>query len=372
MTPTAVSGIIFANSRDEALGRMTNLRSMAAVPFGGRYRLIDFCLSNLVNAGITNVGIITKANYRSLMDHIESGAFWDLDRKRGGVHLLPPFNISGARRYHGYVEALYGAMDFLNRCNSDYIVLCESCYVANVDIAAAVDFHIKNNADITVVCGAGDSISGVKNLMTLKTDSNCRVFAVDFPTDIKQDDLFSQGILIFSRELLIELVNNAYENGGRNIDVDIIGDRVKDLKVFAFKHSGFAAVMTDIKAYTDANMRLLDRNVRADLFNPERRIMTKNRDDMPTRYGTKASVGNSFIADGCVIDGTVKNSIIFRGVTVKRGAVVENCIVMQDCVINQNAILKNAICDKSVDVGSNTVINGTAEKPIYIEKNQKL
>ena len=371
MRASAVSGIVFANSRDEAMGRMTNLRSMASLPFGGRYRLIDFCLSNLVNAGITNIGVITKANYRSLMDHIGSGAFWDLDRKHGGLHLLPPFNISGARRYHGYIEALYGAKDFLNRCNSEYIVLCDGCVAANVDIASAMNFHISKNADITVVYRTGTEVEKVENMMTMKIDSSDRLVSVDFPDSISKDDLSSIGILIFSRDLLIELVNNAYENGGRNIDVDIIADRINDLNICGFKHNGFSAIMTDIKTYTDANMQLLNKDVRADLFNPERRIMTKNRDDMPTRYGTKSDVKNCFIADGCVIDGTVSGSVLSRGVTIKRGAIVENCILMQDCVVGENAILQNVICDKSVTVGSNTVLKGTCEQVLYIEKNQK-
>lgn len=372
MRPSAVSGIIFANSRDEALGRMTELRSMASLPFGGRYRIIDFCLSNLVNAGITNVGVITKANYRSLMDHIGSGAFWDLDRKRGGVHLLPPFNISGARRYHGYIEALYGAMDFLNRCNSEYIVICEGCVVANVDIATAVDFHIEKNADITVVYRSGVEVKNAKNMMTMTIDSSDRLVSVKLPESISADDLSSLGVLILKRDLLIELVNNAYENGGRNIDVDIIADRINDLKIFGFKHNGFSAVMTDIKSYTKANMSLLEAETRADLFNPNRRIMTKNRDDMPTRYGTKAKTGNSFIADGCVIDGEVENSILFRGVTVKKGASVKNSIVMQDCVIGENAIINDVILDKKVTVSSNNIIKGTKEQAVYIEKNQKI
>lgn len=369
---SSASGIVFANSRDEAIGRMTNVRSMASLPFGGRYRLIDFCLSNLVNANITNIGIITKSNYRSLMDHIGSGAFWDLDRKRGGIHLLPPFNISGARRYHGYIEALYGAMDFLNRCNSDHIVLCDGCVVANVDIAAAVDFHINNNADITVIYRSGQEIENAKNMMTLKLDNYQRIISVDFPESISADEMSSLGILIFKRDLLIELVNNAYENGGRNIDVDIIADRLGDLNICGFYHNGFSAVMTDIKAYTKANMSLLDKDVRADLFNADRKIMTKNRDDMPTRYGTKSDVKNSFVADGCVINGTIKNSILSRGVVVLKGALVENCIIGQDCTIGENAIIKNAICDKSVKVSNNTVVSGTPDKSLYIEKNQKL
>ena len=168
------------------------------------------------------------------------------------------------------------------------------------------------------------------------------------------------------------MVNNAYENGGRNIDVDIIADRVDDLKVYGFKHEGFSAVMTDMKTYTDANMSLLREEVRADLFNPSRKIMTKNRDDMPTRYGTKANVKNSFIADGCVIDGEVSGSILSRGVCVKKGAVVKDSIIMQDCVIGENAIINDVICDKSVKVGNNMILKGTLECALYIEKNQKL
>ncbi|MBO4693590.1 MAG: glucose-1-phosphate adenylyltransferase subunit GlgD [Clostridia bacterium] len=370
MRASAVSGIVFANARDEAVGRMTNYRSMASVPFGGRYRLIDFCLSNLVNAGITNIGVITKANYRSLMDHIGSGAFWDLDRKQGGVHLLPPFNISGARRYHGYIEALYGAMDFLNRCNSEYIVLCDGCVAANVDISAAVDFHIRKDADITVVYRTGAALEKVNNMMTMTVDSDDRLVSVDFPDSISKNELSSLGVLVFGRELLIELVNNAYENGGRNIDVDIIADRINALKICGFRHNGFSAIMTDIETYTAANMSLLSKEVRDDLFNPERRIMTKNRDDMPTRYGTKAEVKDSFVADGCVIDGEVFRSVLSRGVIVKRGATVKNSIIMQDCVIGENAIVCDAIFDKSVTLNNNTVIRGTTERTIYVEKNQ--
>ena len=372
MRASAVSGIIFANARDEAINKMTNLRSMASLPFGGRYRLIDFCLSNLVNAGITDVGVITKANYRSLMDHIGSGAFWDLDRKRGGIRLLPPFNISGARRYHGYIEALYGAKGFLTRSNSDYVVLCDGCVAANVDIGAAVDFHVTKGADITVVYRTGTAVSKVKNMMTMTLDNDDRLVSVNFPGSISEDELSSLGILIFGRELLIELVDNAFENGGRNIDVDIIADRINDLKICGFKHNGFSAVMTDMKTYTKANMSLLRSDVRSDLFNPERRIMTKNRDDMPTRYGTRSQVKNSFIADGCVIDGKVCGSILSRGVIVKKGAVVENSIIMQDCVIGENAVISEVICDKSVFVGNNTILKGTPESALYIEKGQKL
>ena len=151
MRASAVAGLVFANINDELLKKLTSKRSMASVPFGARYRLIDFPLSNLVNEGISSVGIITKENYRSLMDHVGSGVYWDLDRKSGGLYLLPPYLTSGVKRYHGTVDALYGARDYIDRCKADYIVICNADVISNIDISAAVDRHIENGADPAVV-----------------------------------------------------------------------------------------------------------------------------------------------------------------------------------------------------------------------------
>ncbi len=371
MRASAVAGIILANSNDQLLSKLTGIRSMASVPFGGRYRLIDFSISNLVNAGITNVGIITKANYRSLMDHIGSGAAWDLDRKSGGIHILPPYNVSGARRYHGYVEAIYGAKDFMTRSHADYMVACESDTVANVDISAAVDKHIESGADITVVYKKGIAPKNHPNTMILNLDDDDRVTDVEFSENRADEVCYGIGTIIAGRETLLGLIDEAYENGATRVERDIIAPRVRELKVVGFEHEGFTAVMDSENTYFESNMKLLEAENRKQLFGT-RTVFTKTRDDMPTRYGTKAEVRNSFIADGCVIDGTVKNSVLFRGVTVEKGATVENCILMQGVKVGADTRLDYIISDKNSVIGRNMVLKGNPERPFIIGKNRSL
>lgn len=372
MISSSVAGIIFANAYDESIERLTKKRSIASVPYGGRYRLIDFSLSNFVNAGVTNIGIITKEKYRSLMDHIGSGIHWDLDRKSGGIRILPPFNISKARIYQGYVEALYGAMDFMQRCNAKYIVLYDARTVTNIDINAVVKKHISTNADITIVCRNGTSLVNADDTMTLDINAEGRVVLTGFPKTIDGDDWRSMGIFVFNREKLIELVRNSYDNGGNSISEDIIANNTESLKIMTYEHSGFAAIMDSEKSYRKANFELLKSEVRKDLFNVERPIYTKTRDDMPTRYGTHSSVENSLIADGCTIEGTVKNSVLFRGVTVEKGAVVENSILMQSVSVGADAKINNVISDKNAIVSDKMTVCGTEEKAFLIEKNQKI
>lgn len=369
MRASAVAGIIFANSNDQLLNKLTGIRSMASVPFGGRYRLIDFSLSNLVNAGVSNVGIITKENYRSLMDHIGSGASWDLDRKKGGIHILPPYYTSGARRYHGYVEALYGAVDFMKRSNAEYIVLCESNVVANVDIDAVVNKHIENNADITIVYSYGKCPKDHPNTMLLTMDETEHVTGVEFSENRAEELNFGIGTLVANRDLLIKLISDGYENGCTRISRDIIAPNISEIKLYGYKHDGFVAVMDCESTYFESNMKLLDPKVRSELFKT-RPIYTKTRDDMPTRYGTKADVHNCFIADGCVINGTVINSVLFRGVTVEKGAVIENSILMQSVKVGSGTHLDYVVSDKNAVIGDNITLKGNKEKPLTVSKNR--
>lgn len=372
MRASAVAGIIFANSHDRALEPLTKIRSMSAVPFGGKYRLVDFALSNFINSGITNVGIITKTSYRSLMDHIGSGKYWDLDRKNGGIRILPPYNIRGLHRYDGYVEALYGAMDFMERCKSDHIVLCEGCVIGNINLTEALEYHKAKDADVTVLYKVLENYYNTTEAMTFSCGADGRILKSAFPRRFEGEAPTSFGVLIFKREKLMELVRKSYENGARHIERDVISEKLSELKVYAFEHKGFATIMDGTNTYFEANMSLLKSDVRNDLFNSERPIYTKTRDDMPTRYGVDSSVENSLIAEGCVIEGTVKNSILSRGVTVKKGATVENCILMQGVTVGENAEISYTVSDKNAKVENGEKINGNAEKLVFLEKNRTL
>lgn len=370
MRTSAVAAIVFANVKDDLLRKLTTKRSMASVPFGSRYRMIDFTLSNLVNAGIDNVGIITKENYRSLMDHVGSGIYWDLDRKNGGLYLLPPYSTSGARRYNGTVDALNGAHDFIKRCKSEYIVLCDADLLANVDIASALKSHVETKADVTVIYHNGDVPRNTGETMILKLDAENRVTEIDFNEEGGFDADFGLGITIISRELLDSLVSEAIRNDLLSFNEDVLAKKLKQLRIYGYEHSEYAAVMCGTKTYYSSSMDLLNREVRSQLFNKERPIYTKDRDDMPTRYGTKSVVNNSLIADGCVIDGTVKNSILFRGVKVEKGAVVENSILMQETVVKADAQIDNVVSDKNGVIGEKMVLKGTDKKHFFVKKNE--
>lgn len=370
MRTSAVAGIVFANSNDNLLKRLTSQRSMASVPFGARYRLIDFALSNLVNAGITNVGIITKENYRSLMDHIGSGIYWDLDRKNGGLHILPPYIESGIKRYSGTIDALHGAKDYIRRCKSDYIVLCAADVLANVDIKAVVSAHIEKGADITTVYHYGILPANRDDAMIFSFEDDNRISSIGFVGEAGSELSYGIGITVISRELLSTLVDEAYDNDLPNFNRNVMAAKVKQLKIYGYEHKEFVMLMNGTDAYFKANMALLDSDARKELFNKDRPIYTKNRDDMPTRYGTKSKVNNCIIGDGCVINGTVKNSILFRGVKVEKGAVIENSILMQETNVGENTQLSNVISDKNAKIGENMILKGTDEKHFFIKKNQ--
>ncbi len=372
MRASAVAGIIYANTNDSLLSELTANRSMASVPFGARYRLIDFSLSNLVNAGITNVGVVTRGNYRSLMDHMSNGIYWDLDRRNGGLYILPPYITKGAKRYNGSVDAINGADDYIVHCKSDYVVLYNSDVVANVDISAAIKAHIKKEADITVVYHNGIVPKNDGETMLISIDAEDRISSVEFSKEGGVEANFSIGITIIGRELLLKLANEAYEENLESLNKDVIANNLKKLKICGFCHNEYVMFMNGIDSFYNANMDLLCGDIRKQLLNKERPIFTKTRDDMPTRYGTKSKVKNSLIADGCVIDGTVKNSVLFRGVKVEKGAVVENCILMQETKVGENANLLNVIADKNVVISSDMILKGTEDNKLVLNKNQVL
>lgn len=370
MRTSAVAGLIFANS-DDKLKELTANRSLASVPFGARYRVVDFALSNLVNTGVTSVGIITTENYRSLMDHVGNGIAWDLDRKNGGVYFIPPYYKRGVKRFADTISALLGAYDYIKKCGADYIVLYDSHIIANIDLSAALKAHKKREADVTVIYHNGKLPEKSDKKMILSLNDDERVNSITF-SEGEHMASFGIGISIINKDLLLKLIRDAEDDGLTSFAREVIAEKTSELKIYGFEHSGYTAIMDNAATYYEASMDLLCKDIRAQLFDKTRPIFTKVRDGMPTRHGVNAMVSNCIIGDDCVIEGTVKNSVLFRGVKIGKGAVVENCILMQETEIGDNAQIANVIADKNVVVADGVIFKGTKEKLCFIDKKQIL
>lgn len=359
-------GIVFANSHDALLGDLTKQRSMASLPFGGRYRLVDFALSNLSNAGIDKVGIITKSNYHSLMTHVGNGKPWDLDRKNGGLSILPPYASPDAQVYKGRLEAIYGILEYLIESSEDNVVLCDSDVVANIDIKKVLKYHKEKDAEVTVVYTHGDKPEGQNDMMDFKFDSDGRVTAVNFEERMNCD--YSLDVVVIGRQMLIDIVVSEINSGRVSLSHGIFSKGYGKYRIYGYEHEGYAAVMDSMENYYKANLDILKGEVRSDIFSHKKPIYTKTRDDMPAKYGISAKTKNSIIADGCIIEGTVKNSVLFRGVKIARGAVIENCILMEGTVVGRDSVVKNVISDRFVKITDNQQIDGKKDYS-YIGKN---
>jgi len=368
MRANNVLGIIYSNSYDSVLSELTNLRTMGSVPFGGRYRLIDFPLSNMVNSGISTVGVITKSNYRSLMDHLGTGKPWDLSRKRAGMFILPPFSSAGSGGvYNNRIEALQGSLAFINRSNEEFVVMCDSNVVCNVDFNELLNAHTETGADITIAYKQGDA-PNLEDMMTFNFDNTGRITNAALYQCSARGSAYSLNIFVMRKALLERLINEAACLNLDDFEQDIIRRNIDKLKIFGYECLGFARTLDGIQSYYDISMELLNTGNRDALFTPERPIYTKLRDDMPAIYGLGSTVKNSLVADGCKIDGEVENCILFRRVTIAKGATVKNSIIMQDTFIGENAQLNCVITDKSAVIKPGKTLSGAENFPVFVGK----
>ena len=371
----SVAGLIFSNIHNSAIPELTSVRTMASVPYGCRYRLVDFPLSNMVNSGITKIGIITHNNYQSLMDHIGTGKDWDLARRSGGIRILPPFiaaysNASAAKLYSTRLEALMGVTNFISRCTEDYIVLSDCDGICNIDLTKVIDDHVKKNADVTIVTRTVGSAKEVspEGATEVKCDENRMATEVSAYLEHEGDAEISTNILVANRLFLMNAINDAAAHGYNHFYKDIIARRMNRARINCYHYDGIYLQVTSLESYFDCSMKLLDPEVRHGLFTKDSPIHTKLRNSAPTVYSEDSKVTNSYVADGCVIEGTVENSIIFRGVHVGKGTVIKNSILLQDTFTGHNVSLNCVITDKNVVIRNNRVLSGHESMPFFISK----
>ena len=362
-----VMGLIYSNSYDTCLPELAAMRAMGSVPFGGRYRLIDFALSNMVNSGITKVGVITNAKYRSLLDHVGQGKPWDLSRKDSGLSFLPPFDGNAPTGSGQRLSSILINKSYISSAREEFVVLTDCNVVGNIDLSKIIDFHIAKNADITFAYVNGKAPK-LWNKLVYSTDAEGKITSMQMHTGSDETLSYSANISVMRKSLMEQFLNEAEARNYESFESDIFMPKVGKLNMYCYELTGFTGTIDSFVSYYNLNMMLLDENVRADLFNASRPILTKVRDDCPTIYKTGNKVANSIVSDGCYIAGTVNNCIISRGVTIEEGAVVTNSVIMQGAVIKAGANLNCVILDKDVVVGAGRKLSGAPDYPFFVGK----
>lgn len=369
-------GIIFPNSYDSLVPELVTERLMASIPFASRYRMCDFMISSMVHCGIDNISILVRKNYHSLMDHLGSGREWDLTRKNGGLNIVPPYAQKQVKMYEGPIEALESIRGYLKKQNEKYVIMTDSNVAVNFDFNDLLHAHMASGADATVVYRKQEIPDSLIRQSTETVDmyyalgiNGDRVSKIYVNPTEKGEMNFCLNIYVMERERLIRMIDDAYVHGYTNFVRDILERQIEHLDVRGYCYDGYVAQIHDMKSYFEENMKLLQEENLNALFS-ENQIYTKIRDDNPTRYINGSKAKNIMVADGCVIEGEVENSVLFRGVRIGKGAKVKNCVLMQDTVVEDNASVEYVITDKDVTITEGKSLTGNDSFQVFVAKGQ--
>lgn len=363
-------GIVDLCEREDSIRELTYHRPIASIPIAGRYRIIDFTLSNLVNAGVQNISIFTQNKYRSLLDHLGTGKAWDLDRKNDGMFIMTPmFDYYTLGIARGNIENFKNHIDYIHLSKQNNVILTGSSMICNLNYNDAIKYHNETGADITMVYKYSENCTEdfcYCNVLTV--DGNGRVTGVDTNLGRRNEGNISMNMFIMKKALFLDIVHNCVSRGDCDFFKDAVHKNLDNFKVFGYKFDGYLASINSTRNYYKASMQLLDLEIYRELFFKNGLVYTKVKDEPPTKYAANARVINSLVASGCIIDGQVENSIIFRGVKIKKGVAVKNSIVMQNSLIEENALLRNVILDKGVRITREKQLKGDESHPVIIEK----
>ncbi len=366
-----VMGIINLIEGQEQLQEFSLDRTVAAIPFGGRYRLVDAILSNLVNGGVYNVGVFVQSKYRSLMDHLRSGKAWDLHRKRDGLFILPPDGTPGPMGlYRGDMEAFNHHLDYIEKSHQQYVIIAGGNMFCNVDLRAAYEFHLRTGGDITVLYqeqGAADYDLGKGTVLEL--DARGQIVGLGLDRYLETGQKASMEMYIMAKATFLELISSCLAKGQYSLVKDGLLGNLSKLKIYGYPYHGYLARINSLASYYRHSMELLDPVVWRELFYANGSILTKAKDEAPTKYLEQAQVKNSLVSSGCLIEGQVEGSILFRKVAVCHNAVIKNSVIMAKCIIEDGVTLENVILDKDVRITSGKVLRGEANYPFFVGKN---
>ncbi|MCH5279456.1 MAG: glucose-1-phosphate adenylyltransferase subunit GlgD [Christensenellaceae bacterium] len=364
-------GLIYTGEANAQLRELTFSRSVAAVPFGGRYRAIDFVLSNIVNTGISNVGLIAQRNYHSLMDHLGSGKEWDLHRKRDGLFILPPFvTKDNTGVYKGTVDAIRSVLGFVRRSSQKYVILSGSHTIFNTTFDDMIRQHIETGADITIMYSEEHDFDRSEQYddLRLTMAEDGRITDLAFNPYMPDSPYMGCDAYIMEKTLLEYLVEDAAAHGEYDFMRDVLIKNVKKYTFYGWRYRNFVARLNSVNAFYKYNMALLRPEVQADLFNREHPIYTKVKDEVPAKFAGDGRAVNSMVADGCIIEGEVENSILFRGVHICKGAKVKDSILMQASFVGEGSELTHMVLDKGVAVLTGRRLSGHSNYPVILRK----
>jgi glucose-1-phosphate adenylyltransferase len=369
---TDLHGIIYAFHSFPELGALQMPRTAASLPFCGRYRLIDFSLSALANFGVRDVGVIVQRDYNSLLDHLRGGKEWDLSRWDGGLHILPPFGLPSSHlgEYKGCMEALSAVRSYLSDIRQKYVFLTRGDLVANIDLAAALESHVRSGAAITAVCT--ESVPRTTHHRYILGEDG-RVTDLLCTQRSNTGGVTALEVYIANKDALLELVDYCSAHRQLHFHRDALRHYLaKGGQMNAYLHTGYSRHITTVDDYFQGSMDMFDLDKCDEVFSAERPVRTREHADASTYYGEQAVVRNCLIADGCQINGILENCIVFRGSTVEEGAQLTGCIIMQNGAVGAGARLNNIIADKDVIITENTVLAGSPGLPMIIPKGMKI
>lgn len=368
-------GIIYAYHSYTALNELVSRRTSSSLPFCSRYRLIDFALSSMTNAGVRDVGVIMQKNYQSLLDHVEGGKEWDLSRGSGGLSLLPPYGLydSDKGEYRGCMEALGAMRSYIRKIKQDNVALFRGDLAINIDLKKVYEQHVATGAEITAVCADKAFDTKDDGIRFLPGGDEPFSKQVVFRHANSREGLTSTEVYIIRKSLLLELIDWSQANGRLHFHRDALAHYLRrGGQVGLYIHKDFVARICSVGDYFDANLDMLEPELRGGLFPEDRPVYTKGRSSVSTYYGGDSRVKNSLIADGCFIEGEVENSVIFRGVRIGKGAKIHDCVILQDTVIGEDVSLSCVISDKNVVFGSGISLAGNRRLPLTVPKGLKL
>lgn len=361
-------GVILAGGSGRKLGELTKMRATTAMPVGGSYRAIDFTLSNMANTGLSKVAVITQYNSRSLLDHLSSSKWWDLGRKQGGLFIFTPYrSAESSSWYRGTADSLYQNISFLKRSNEKYVVIASGDQVYRMNYEKIIDYHEEQKADITMVCRNLEG-KDLRDYGVIEMDENMNLIEFEEKPLEPKGNTINLGIYVIQRTLLIKMLETIIADERYDWVKDVIIRYRKQLKIKCYMFEGYWSNINSIESYYSTNMDFLDKDVRDLFINKYPYIETKPKDEPPAKYNFGAKVKNSITGSGCILNGTLEHSVLFRKVYTGENSIIRNSIIMEGSYIGNNCVIENAILDKEVVVSDGKQIIGTKDNLVIIGK----